>query len=335
MTPLLTPSPSPPPKEHLVSAEPDTPTTPTTLPGRTVAVLGLGAMGLPMAANLARHGATVRGYDIAAERLALAADAGITPCASAVEAATGADIALLAVRNAAQLEEALYGADGIAAVLSDGAAVVLTSTVGIEAVQPVARGLAEAGHHLVDAPVSGGPVRAGQGDLLVTVGATDAAWESALPVLEAMAGTLVRIGGRPGDGQAMKTVNQLLCGVHIAAAAEALALADALGLDPAKALETLMAGAAASFMLGDRGPRVLQAYDGEGAEVKSRLDIFVKDMGIVTAAAKEAHLATPIAAAAEQLYLVGEARGLAARDDSSVVTVLAPQRRTAASNGGC
>ncbi len=314
---------------------PDTsdPSGQTPLAGQTVAVLGLGAMGLPMAANLAAHGAAVRGYDIAPARLALASDQGITGSSSAREAATGAGVTLLAVRNAAQLDDALYGDDGIAAVLAAGACVLLTSTVGIEAVQSVAQRLAESGHHLIDAPVSGGPARAGQGDLLVTVGASDDAWEAARSVLEAMAGTLVRIGGRPGDGQAMKTVNQLLCGVHIAAAAEALALADALGLDPAKALDTLMAGAAASFMLGDRGPRALQAYDADGAEVKSRLDIFVKDMGIVTRAAKDAHLATPIAAAAEQLYLIGEAHGLEARDDSSVITVVAPRRRTGAEAG--
>lgn len=303
------------------------PELPAPLADRTVAVLGLGAMGLPMAANLVAHGARVRGYDIAPARLALATEQGIVGCATAREAATGAQLTLLAVRNAAQLDDALYGADGVADVLAADACVVLTSTVGIEAVRPVAERLAAAGHHLIDAPISGGPVRAGQGDLLVTVGATDDAWDAAQPVLEAMAGTLVRVGTRPGDGQAMKTVNQLLCGVHIAAAAEALALADALGLDPAKALETLMAGAAASFMLGDRGPRILQAYDTGGAEVKSRLDIFVKDMGIVTGAAKDAHLATPIAAAAEQLYLIGEAVGLEARDDSSVVTVVAPRRR--------
>jgi len=122
----------------------------------------------------------------------------------------------------------------------------------------------------------------------------------------------------------MKTVNQLLCGVHIAAAAEALALARALGLDPAAALETLGAGAAASFMLGDRGPRMLQAYDEGGAEVRSRLDIFVKDMGIVTSAARGVGVSTPVAAAAEQVYLMGQAYGLAGRDDSSVITVLAP-----------
>lgn len=294
----------------------------------TVAVLGLGAMGAPMARHLAATGFTVRGYDLDPARSAACADV-LTSAGTAREAATGADVMLLAVRNNAQLRAALWGEDGVVAVLTPGATILLTSTVGIEAVRQVADELAADGVGLVDAPVSGGPVRAGNGDLLVTVGATDDAWAAALPVLEAMASTLTRVGDKPGDGQCMKTVNQLLCGVHIAAGAEALALAEALGLDPALALETLGAGAAASFMLGDRGPRMLQAYDEGGADVRSRLDIFVKDMGIVTTAAKGIGLATPIAAAAEQLYLLGQAQGKGADDDSSVITVVAPQRRGA------
>lgn len=145
-------------------------------------------------------------------------------------------------------------------------------------------------------------------------------------MLERLASTVQLIGGRPGDGQAMKTVNQLLCGVHIAAAAEALALARALGLDLELALRTLGAGAASSFMLGNRGPRMLQAYqdEGEGPEVRSRLDIFVKDLGIVSAAARSVSLATPVAAAAEQLYLLGKRQGLSGSDDSTLVRVLDP-----------
>ena len=294
----------------------------------TVAVLGLGAMGLPMAENLSR-GFTVRGFDITAARLSLAEQAGITPAASAADAVAGADVVLVAVRDQAQLETLLFGRDGIAAHMAPGAVVLLTSTVGGAGVRAVAARLAEAGLGLVDAPVSGGPVRAGEGDLLVVVGADDDAWAAAEDVLGAMASTLVRVGDAPGDGQAMKTVNQLLCGVHIAAAGEALALARALGLNTETALEALMAGAASSFMLGDRGPRMLQAYGPGGAddvEVRSALSIFVKDMGIVTAAAKGAGLSTPVAAAAEQLYLQGAARGLGACDDSSVITVVAPER---------
>ncbi|MDO5672117.1 MAG: NAD(P)-dependent oxidoreductase [Actinomycetaceae bacterium] len=292
-----------------------------------VAALGLGAMGLQMATHLAKT-FTVKGYDIAPERAALGNEAGVATYPSAREAAHGADLVLVAVRNREQLENLLYGEDGIAEVLKEGAAIILTSTVGIDAVSEVAAKLKEQGIGLVDAPVSGGPARAGLGDLLVTVGAYPDVYAHALPVLEEMASTLVLVGDEPGKGQAMKTVNQLLCGIHIAAAGEAMALAGRLGLDQEQALEALMAGAAASFMLGDRAPRSLQAYTPEGAEVKSRLDIFVKDMGIVTSAAKSVGMPVPVAAAAEQLYLTGMAGGQGAMDDSSIIKVVSPSNPT-------
>ena len=307
-----------------------------------VAVIGLGAMGLPMAARLAER-FTVRGFDIAAERLALAADQGVAPAATAAEAVTGAGTVLVAVRTGEQLDDLLYGSGnglndsalsdsalndtGIAVHLEPGAVVVLTSTVGTDGIAETAERLAEQDVHLVDAPLSGGPVRAREGDLLIVVGAAPAAVEKVKPVLTQLSSALSIVGDRPGDGQALKTVNQLLCGVHIAAAAEALALADALGLDRERTLEALTAGAANSFMLGNRGPRALQAYDEGGAEVLSRLDIFVKDLGIVGKAARNAHLAAPVAAAAEQLFLLGEAQGLGALDDSAVIRVVAPQLR--------
>ena len=293
---------------------------------RTVAVLGLGAMGLPMAARLAGV-FPVHGFDISAERLRLAQDAGVRRHDSARDAATGAQAVLLAVRNAEQLDAVLFGADGVAAVLEPGAVVILTSTVGREAIPPVVERLAGHGVALVDAPLSGGPVRAGAGDLLIVVGAEPAALETARPVLERLASTLTVVGDAPGDGQALKTVNQLLCGVHIAAAAEALALADALGLDQERTLTALEAGAAGSFMLSNRGPRILEAYGEDGAEVLSRLDIFVKDLGIVGSAARSAGLATPVAAAAEQLFLLGQAHGLGAADDSAVIKAVAPGKR--------
>lgn len=289
----------------------------------TVAVLGLGAMGLPMATRLASE-LTVHGFDISQPRLDLAAAAGIKPFDSAVETVAGVDAVLLAVRDGAQLEDVLFGASGIAASLTSGSVVILTSTVGVDGIPPVVTRLADYGVELVDAPLSGGPIRAGQGDLLIVVGASAAARTKAAPVLELLASTLTVVGDKAGDGQALKTVNQLLCGIHIAAAAEALALASALNLDLEKTLGALMSGAAASFMLGNRGPRMLEAYDDDGAEVLSRLDIFVKDMGIVGNAARAANLATPVAAAAEQLYLLGKAQGLSASDDSAVIKVLAP-----------
>ena len=296
-----------------------------------VAVLGLGAMGLPMAMNLAER-FPVRGFDVVAERRALAERAGVVPTGTAAEAVAGADVVLIAVRDRAQLEQLLFGETGIAPHMARGAVVLLTSTVGGAGVRAVAPRLAEAGLRFVDAPVSGGPARAGAGDLLVVVGADDDAWAAAEDVLEVMASTLVRVGDAPGDGQAMKTVNQLLCGVHIAAAGEALALARALGLDAEVALKALMSGAASSFMLGDRGPRMLQVYDEDAGgphdvEVRATLNTFVKDMGIVSSAAKGAGLSTPVAAAAEQLYLQGAARGLGDRDDSSIIIVVAPPER--------
>ena len=300
-----------------------------------VTVLGLGAMGLPMAARLATR-LEVHGFDPVPERRALAQEAGVQAFDSARGAVEGADAVLLAVRNGAQLDEVLFGGTGVAQVIRPGSVVVLGSTVGTEAIPATVERLAASGVDLVDAPLSGGPVRAGAGDLLIVVGASPAARERARPVLELLASTLTVVGDHPGDGQALKTVNQLLCGVHIAAAAEALALADALGLDRQKTLTALEAGAAGSFMLSNRGPRMLQAYpeegSDEGAEVLSRLDIFVKDMGIVGRAARAAGMPAPVAAAAEQLYLLGAAQGLGAEDDSAVIKVVAPTRREGSSD---
>jgi 3-hydroxyisobutyrate dehydrogenase len=293
----------------------------------SAAVLGLGAMGLPMATRLASQ-LTVHGFDIDAGRLRLAGQSGIRTFDTAASAVDGVDAVLLAVRDAEQLDTVLFGPDGIAPLLKHGAVVILTSTVGVDAVVDVAERLVGLSVDLVDAPLSGGPVRAGNGDLLIVVGASPAARRTAAPVLDLLASTLTVVGDNPGDGQALKTVNQLLCGVHIAAAAEAMALAQALGLDPDATLEALQAGAAASFMLGNRGPRVLQAWDPDGAEVLSRLDIFVKDLGIVTTAARAVSLPTPLAAAAEQLFLQGQAQGHGASDDSAVVRVVAPRRPT-------
>jgi 3-hydroxyisobutyrate dehydrogenase len=200
--------------------------------------------------------------------------------------------------------------------------------VGTGAIPEIAGRLASAGIAFVDAPLSGGPARAGSGDLLIVVGAEPHALELARPVLLQLASTLTIVGDSPGDGQALKTVNQLLCGVHIAAAAEALALADALGLDREKAFAALEVGAAGSFMLSNRGPRMLRAYDEEEVEVLSRLDIFVKDMGIVGDAVRSVGLPSPLAASAEQLYLIAQAQGLGMADDSAVIRAIAPVRHS-------
>ncbi|MCI7690619.1 NAD(P)-dependent oxidoreductase [Trueperella pyogenes] len=290
-----------------------------------IAVLGLGAMGLPIATWLNNKFCVV-GYDVAETRLALARKAGLICRPTSHEAVHDANIVLIAVRNQEQFDTLLYGDTGIVSAMKPDAIIILTSTIGMEATAQIAQKLAADNIRLVDAPVSGGPLRAGKGDLLVTVGADENTYAEAEPVLNAMASTLIWVGKTPGKGQAMKTVNQLLCGIHIAAAGEALALAGELGLDLDVTLEALTSGAAASFMLGDRGPRAIQASRGETPEVKSRLDIFVKDMGIVTNAAKSVGMAVPVAAAAEQLYLQGLARNRGADDDSTVITLITPEQ---------
>ncbi|MBF0687894.1 MAG: NAD(P)-dependent oxidoreductase [Cellulomonas sp.] len=288
-----------------------------------VAVLGLGAMGLPMATALARIFDVVA-FDIAAERVALAVEAGATGVGTVVEACLGTDVVVVGVRDGAQLDALVLGDGGVADSLPTGAVVVVTSTVGEAAVRAVAEALAARGIRCVDAPVSGGPVRAGTGDLLIMVGADDEALAAARPVLDALSSSLTVVGGI-GAGQQLKTVNQLLCGIHTAAASEALALAHRLGLDLDACIEVLSQGAAASFMFADRGPRIAAQLRGETPPLRSRLDVIGKDMGIVGDLARQLKVATPVAAAAEQLYRTVAAAGLDASDDSVVATMLAKE----------
>ena len=215
-----------------------------------------------------------------------------------------------------QVEAVLFGDDGAAAALEAGAIVMITATVGPAPIVRWASTLAERDVELVDAPVSGGVARAGEGDLLIMVSGAAAAIERVQFLLDAMARNAPVVGEQPGDGQKVKLVNQLLCGVHIAAAGEALAFAEAMGLDARACWEVIRDGAAASFMLDDRGERML---DGEVTPAKSALEIFVKDMGLVTGAAREHGYPSPLAAAAEQLYLAGDRAGLGRLDDSSII----------------
>jgi 3-hydroxyisobutyrate dehydrogenase len=286
-----------------------------------VAVIGLGAMGLPMATRLLTQRA-VAVFDPVEENVLRATISGARSASTPSDAVSDVNVVLLAVRTLSQVEAALFGDDGAAPRMTPGSVVILTSTVGAPGAKRLAERLETFGLLLVDAPVSGGPVRAGEGDLLILVGAASEALDIARPVLDHLASSVVVVGSHPGDGQAMKTVNQLLCGVHIAAAAEALTLAMGLGLDPEAALEALGAGAASSFMLSNRGPRIVEALHGHSPQVFSRVDIFVKDMGIVADAGREAGVALPVAAAAEQLYRLGESAGLGPSDDSTISTIL-------------
>jgi 3-hydroxyisobutyrate dehydrogenase/putative dehydrogenase len=288
--------------------------------------IGLGAMGAPMAACLARSGHPVRAYDIVPERATALAPDGVRAADSIAAAVGGADLAAFMVATPDQLEQALFGPGGAAGPdgsLPAGAVVMIMATVGPEAVVSAAGRLAAAGVAVVDAPVSGGVQRAAAGDLLVMVSGAADPVARAQPVLGALARSAPVVGPSPGDGQRMKLVNQLLCGVHIAAAAEALAFAEAQGLRAADCWEVLRDGAAASFMFEDRGARMVA---GQFGQVRSALDIFVKDMGLVGDAAGQAGASVPLTAVARRLYERGHELGLGRLDDSALIEVLRDNR---------
>ncbi len=281
--------------------------------------LGLGAMGAPMAGCVARAGHVVVAYDIVPGRAAALAADGIGAADSIAGAVRDAGIVAVMVATPDQVDEVLFGRGGAAGALAAGTVVVIMATVGPEAVAEVASRLGGSGAAVVDAPVSGGVRRAADGDLLIMVSGADHAVGQARPVLGALARSAPVVGPAPGDGQRMKLVNQLLCGVHIAAAAEALAFAESLGLDPGACWEVLRDGAAASFMFEDRGARMIA---GQFDEPCSALDIFVKDMGLVSAAAEHAGASAPLTAAARRLYEQGHERGLGRLDDAALIEVL-------------
>lgn len=285
----------------------------------TVGWIGLGAMGAPMACRIAGAGIVVKAYDQQVGKAAALEPAGVQAVDSIAEAATGVDVLALMVATAAQAETVLFGDGGAAAALTPGAVVLLMATVGPAAVQSIAQRLSGQDVAVVDAPVSGGSARAATGDLLMMVSGHPDAVQVVRPLLDAMAGKTAVVGEEPGQGQKVKLVNQLLCGVHIAVAAEALAFAESMGLDAGETWEVLRHGAAASFMLDDRGARMV---DADNQEIRSTIDIFVKDMGLVTDAARAGAYPAPLAGAAELLFLASRRAGRGRSDDSSVIEVL-------------
>ncbi|MGU3407736.1 NAD(P)-dependent oxidoreductase [Methylobacterium brachiatum] len=279
-----------------------------------LAFVGLGAMGLPMAGHLVAAGFSVRGYDVRAESRAAVAALGGAPAETLAQAADGADALLLMVVNAAQAEDVLFAHGALDALAPDGI-VVLMATCPPGAVEAIAARVRTTGRRFVDAPVSGGVVGAKAAKLTIMAAAPAATLAAIRPVLDALGDRIFHVGERPGQGATVKAVNQLLCGVHIAAAAEAMALAGRVGVDCAVVLEILSGSSAASWMLRDRGPRMLEAEP----EVTSAIDIFVKDLGIVLEAGRSAGAALPLAALAHQLFVSTSGRGDGAADDSQVV----------------
>ncbi len=279
-----------------------------------IGFVGLGAMGRPMARNLLRAGFDVRGFDLNPAALADLEAAGGTPATSVRDACAGADAIVLMVVNAAQAETVLFKQGALDAAAKD-VLVCLTATCPPGQVAAIAERATVAGARFLDCPVSGGVVGAVAGSLTIMAAAPREDFDAARPVLEAMGSRTLHVGERPGQGATVKTVNQLLCGVHIAVAAEALALAEAIGVDTAGLLEIVSETSAGSWMLRDRGPRMLEA----NPRVTSAVDIFVKDLGIVLEAGRETKAALPLTALAFQLFNATSGRGDGAADDSQVI----------------
>ncbi|MCP4565496.1 MAG: NAD(P)-dependent oxidoreductase [Bosea sp.] len=281
---------------------------------KTIGFVGLGSMGLPMAINLGKAGFAVTGFDLRAEARQALQAAGGEAASSLAEAFSGRDAVVLMVVNVAQAEDILFGQGALTRLAPDGV-VILMATCPPGAVAALAARVDATGRALVDAPVSGGVVGAEAGSLTIMAAARRPVFEAAKPVLDAMGSTVVFMGEEPGQGATAKAVNQLLCGAHLAIAAEALSLAEKLGVDTRAMLDIVSGSAASSWMLRDRGARMLEREP----RVTSAVDIFVKDLGIVLEAGRDAKAALPMAALAHQLFLSVSGRGLGARDDSQVI----------------
>ena len=280
----------------------------------SIAFVGLGSMGMPMARHLIAAGLDVRGYDIRPESRATLAAEGGGQAETVARACEGAGAILLMVVNAAQAEEVLFAQGGLDALAPE-AVVVLMATCPPQAVIDIAARVTASGRRFVDAPVSGGVVGAAAAKLTIMAAAPADTLAAIRPVLEKMGDRVFHVGTEPGQGATVKAVNQLLCGVHIAATAEALSLAEQVGVDLAVVLEILSGSAASSWMLRDRGPRMLE----DEPKVTSAVDIFVKDLGIVLEAGRGVKAALPLAGLAHQLFISTSGRGEGALDDSQVV----------------
>jgi 3-hydroxyisobutyrate dehydrogenase-like beta-hydroxyacid dehydrogenase len=282
-----------------------------------VGVIGLGSMGMGAALSLVRAGHEVTGCDMRAEAREEFAAAGGRAVARADEMPAGTEAVLVLVVNAAQTEAALFGEGGAAARLRPGAVIVSSATMAPEAARALARRAEERRLLFLDAPVSGGAAKARTGEMTVMASGSAAAFAAAGPVLEAIAAKVWNLGEEPGIGATVKVVHQLLAGVHIAVAAEAMALGIRAGADPRRLYEVVTSAAGNSWMFENRMARVL---DGDDAP-RSAVDIFVKDLGLVTDMARSLNFPVPLAAQAQQLFTAARAMGLGGKDDGFVIRV--------------
>lgn len=283
----------------------------------TVGLIGLGAMGRGMAGSLRRNGYAPRVCDARVGVAQEFAREGGVACATPAEAAAGCAVLVSVVVNSAQTEEVLFGEHGAAASMASGSVFVMCSTVDPAWSARMETRLADLGLLYLDAPISGGAARAASGEITVMAAGAAAAFERAGPVLDAMAAKVYRLGDQAGAGSKVKVINQLLAGVHIAAAAEAMALGLREGVDAAALYEVITHSAGNSWMFENRMPHVLAA----DYTPLSAVDIFVKDLGLVLDLARASKFPLPLSSTAHQMFMQASSAGHGKEDDSAVIKI--------------
>ncbi len=282
---------------------------------KVVGVIGLGAMGMGVAQSLLREGFEVHACDMRADAVQKVVAAGGIAAASPAALAPLVDVIVIVVVNADQTEAVLFGDNGAAAKMRPGSVVIACSTVSPEFAKALGKRLNDAGLLMIDGPISGGAAKAAAGEMTIMTAGVPEAYAKCEDVLEAIAGKVYRLGNEVGPGSVVKMVNQLLAGVHIAAAGEAMALAIKAGADPEQVYEVITNSAGNSWMFQNRVPHILA---GDYTPL-SAVNIFIKDLGIVLDYAKKNVFPLPLSATAHQMYLSASAAGHGLEDDSAVI----------------
>ena len=286
-----------------------------------VGVVGLGAMGSGMAASLRRHGCNVHVFDVRTEVAQAFAKEGGVVCASLAELGALCQVIVSVVVNAAQTESVLFGPNddgtGCAATMPSGSVFVMCSTVDPNWSVALEARLAQLGILYIDAPISGGAAKAASGQMTMMTAASPAAYTAVGPLLDAMAAKVYRLGDSAGSGSKVKIINQLLAGVHIAAAAEAMALGLREGVVAAALYEVITHSAGNSWMFENRMAHVLAA----DYTPLSAVDIFVKDLGLVLDMARASKFPLPLSSTAHQMFMQASTAGFAREDDSAVIKI--------------
>jgi L-threonate 2-dehydrogenase len=282
-----------------------------------IGLVGLGAMGMGMAKSLRRAGYRVQVFDVRREVAeAFAAEGGVA-CGNPAAVAAACEVLISVVVNAAQTEALLFGEDGAAAAMKSGSVFVMCSTVDPGWSIALEKRLTEKGILYLDAPISGGAAKAAKGEITMMTSGHPDAYAKVGGALDAMAAKVYRLGPAAGNGSKVKIINQLLAGVHIAAAAEAMALGLRQGVDPASLYEVITHSAGNSWMFENRMAHVLA---GDYTPL-SAVDIFVKDLGLVLDTARASRFPLPLASTAHQMFLQAASAGFGREDDSAVIKI--------------